>query len=229
MDPRADSLAIFDKLSNTTIRERVYQELKNKILLGEIRPGQAISQKDLARQFGVSVIPIREALFQLASEEIICGRSNKDFHIRELTAEEFCEIRDMRLLLEPFIVQRACQRYQAQDVLALNEIWKAFETSTGDFAQYLRLNREFHFRMYTCAQLPITLNTVTSLWARIGAYISIYTQMKGTTSQTNSYHRRMFEGFSERNVEAVVTALRDDITASADNIIGFIKDHSLFF
>ena len=60
-----------DPIASTTIRARVYEQLKNKIISAEIRPGEVVTIHRLADGFGVSLMPVREALWQLESERAI--------------------------------------------------------------------------------------------------------------------------------------------------------------
>ena len=67
----------FPKISAATLRKHVYELLREAIINGKVLPGQSISLQSLSSQFGVSLQPIREALWQLESEEIILLESNR--------------------------------------------------------------------------------------------------------------------------------------------------------
>ena len=61
----------FEKLNAKTLRQKVYDQLRHGIITGGILPGQSIKLRDIAKQFGVSLMPVREALWQLESEKVI--------------------------------------------------------------------------------------------------------------------------------------------------------------
>jgi DNA-binding GntR family transcriptional regulator len=65
-----------EKVSTKTIRQQIYDQLKTKIISAEISPGQVMTLQGLAKEFGVSVMPVREALWQLESEGVIVIESN---------------------------------------------------------------------------------------------------------------------------------------------------------
>src|SRR5512147_70249 len=98
----------FEKIAVKTIRQEVYEQLRDKIISAEILPGESISLRDLASKFGVSLMPVREALWQLESEKIIVIESNKRIRVNTLTAKEMEEALRLRLLLESTAAERAC-------------------------------------------------------------------------------------------------------------------------
>ena len=81
----------FEKISVKTLRQEVYDKLRDKIISAEILPGETISLRELAAKFGVSLMPVREALWQLESERIIVIESNKRIRVNTLTAKEMEE------------------------------------------------------------------------------------------------------------------------------------------
>ncbi len=75
-----------NKVDGKTLRQKVYDQLRHGIITGKILPGESIKLRDVADQFGVSLMPVREALWQLESEKVIVIESNRSIHVNELTA-----------------------------------------------------------------------------------------------------------------------------------------------
>ena len=88
------------KIPTATLREHVYDQLRRKIISAEILPGEVVTLQGLADQLGVSLMPIREALWQLQTEQVIVIESNKRIHVNTLTPREMEEILRIRLVLE---------------------------------------------------------------------------------------------------------------------------------
>ena len=99
---------VIERISVKTLRQEVYDQLRDKIISAEILPGEAVSLRGLAEKFGVSLMPVREALWQLESERIIVIESNKRIRVNSLTAKEMEEALRLRLLLESTAAERAC-------------------------------------------------------------------------------------------------------------------------
>jgi len=91
---------VIEKITTVTLRQKVYEQLRSKIFGADLLPGEKISLRGLAEKFGVSILPIREAVWQLESENILVVESNKKIQVNHLTAREFEEVLNLRLLLE---------------------------------------------------------------------------------------------------------------------------------
>jgi DNA-binding GntR family transcriptional regulator len=68
----------FAKVSTKTLRQQVYDQLRGKIISAGVLPGETLRLRGLADEFGVSLMPVREALWQLKSEKIVLIESKKD-------------------------------------------------------------------------------------------------------------------------------------------------------
>ena len=68
---------VIEKITTVTLRQKVYEQLRANILGADILPGEIISLRGLAEKFGVSILPVREAVWQLESENILVVESNK--------------------------------------------------------------------------------------------------------------------------------------------------------
>ena len=121
-----------EKISVKTLRQEVYDQLRDKIISAEILPGESISLRDLAAKFGVSLMPVREALWQLESEKIIVIESNKRIHVNTLTAKEMEEALRLRVLLESMAAERACDLRPDEEIPKLKQLLRAWKHPRKD-------------------------------------------------------------------------------------------------
>ena len=210
------------KIDKTTYRERVYNELKSNIVLGKLRPGQAITLKELSEQFGVSIIPIREALFMLESEKIIVSESNKCMNVSQLNPVEFRELMDLRLNLETQVIAKSCENHEEAAVAIIEQLYEKLVKAVNNPLKYITFNRDFHFQLYSHSGLPNTISIIENLWARVGPYIFIYTERTGRMRSIN-LHRDMFEAFRDRDRNNIVSSLREDIQNSEQEISRYLE------
>ena len=89
-----------------TIRNQVYQILKDDICEGRFAPGQWLQENELAERLCVSRSPIREALRQLASDGLVVEIPNKGVFVKEFTTRDIEEIFDLRVLLEDYAISK---------------------------------------------------------------------------------------------------------------------------
>ena len=127
----------------------------------------------LAKQFGVSVMPVREALWQLESERVVVIESNKSIHVNALRRNEMEEILDLRLILEAIAAERACSRITEQGLRKMASLLEGDEDGFRETRKIPLLNSGFHFTLYSYAGSPALLRIIDSLWARVGPYMTV--------------------------------------------------------
>lgn len=101
--------AIFEKLSNATLRERIAERIKNAILTGTLREGDRLVERHLAAQFDTSLTAVREALVQLEIEGFVTKKPNAATHVTKLTLAAAEKIFTVRKVLETFAVEEAAR------------------------------------------------------------------------------------------------------------------------
>ena len=212
-----------EKISVKTLRQQVYDQLRDKIISAEILPGETVSLRGLAEKFGVSLMPVREALWQLESERVIVIESNKRIRVNTLTAKEMEEALRLRLLLESTAAERACELRPDDVVPRVKALLEAMETSLDRPKIYMRRNTQFHFSIYSYADSPLLLEMLNRLWARVFPYAFTYAILNQDKTPAMKSHWKMFEGFAERDKKKLKDALREDLERAAGIIIPALK------
>jgi DNA-binding GntR family transcriptional regulator len=208
-----------ERISLKTLRQEVYDQLRDKIISAEILPGETVSLRGLAEKFGVSLMPVREALWQLESERIIVIESNKRIRVNTLTAKEMEEALRLRLLLESTAAERACDLRPEAAVPQVRAILEAMESSLDRPKIYMRRNTQFHFSIYAYSDSPLLLEMLNRLWARVFPYTYTYAIVNQDKSDAMQSHRAMFEAFVDRDKQRLTDALRQDLEQAARRII----------
>ncbi|MBZ3902890.1 GntR family transcriptional regulator [Streptomyces brasiliscabiei] len=130
----------------------VLEGIKHRILTGQLTPGQALVETELAAQFGVSKTPVREALKTLAGTGLVVMNQYKGVTVRMVDADMAREVYDVRLLLEPEALRRSVRRDVPWDA-ASAALTRADEAS--DTAERSLANREFHRALYVPCGNPL--------------------------------------------------------------------------
>jgi DNA-binding GntR family transcriptional regulator len=212
-----------NKLDAKTLRQQVYDQLRHGIITGEILPGQSIKLRYLAEQFGVSLMPVREALWQLESEKVIVIESNRSIHVNGLTGREMQEAIEIRLMLETTAAQRACELRPDSAVSKVKRLLDDMQAAIDKPKRYMMKNNQFHFAIYSYADSAILLQMIDWLWARVGPYVYIHATKVGDLAPTMKCHEEIFEAFANRDKEHIATALRRDLGDYAKFIIDFLE------
>jgi DNA-binding GntR family transcriptional regulator len=211
------------RIEKTTLREKVYDTLRGMIIAGEILPGRTLTLRDLSEKFGVSVVPVREALFQMEAERVIVRRNNRDYRVNTLSAAQLDEIYGIRRILETHIGELACRKRPREAVADVENALRSMKKHVGSVKRYVFFNQKFHFGIYSCSEQPILLEIISGLWARIGPYLSI--NMKTEDSQkTYKFHTGMFEAFKKGDPKLFSKFLVEDTRYSYRYLRPYIAD-----
>ena len=139
-----------------TIADQVAELIRQRILSGQLKGGQPIRQEHLAAELGVSRIPLREALKQLAAEGFVTITSHKGAVVAELSIQEVEELFEIRLRLETWLLQLAIPAMTDRDLAALDRNME--EQRRPDILPHWGdVNWRFHEIMYLPANRPISL------------------------------------------------------------------------
>jgi DNA-binding GntR family transcriptional regulator len=136
-------------LEKANLRERVLRALRAAIISGELTPGEVYSAPSLAATFGVSATPVREAMLDLAKENLVVVVPNKGFRVTVVDEEQLDQITAIRRLLEPPVVAEVTDLIPAEDFAGLRQLAQEIVDGAraGDLAQYTEADREFHLRL----------------------------------------------------------------------------------
>jgi DNA-binding GntR family transcriptional regulator len=135
---------------SSSVREAVYKSLKTNIILLHLKPGQVITEQQIAETLSVSRTPVREAFIKLAHEGLLETYPQKGTMISLIDMERVEEARFMRRILEKEILRLACQQFSEESVfelrsnLALQEIC----LEEKNFLRLFELDEDFHRFIY---------------------------------------------------------------------------------
>jgi DNA-binding GntR family transcriptional regulator len=216
-----------EKISIKTLRQEVYDQLRDKIISAEILPGESISLRELAAKFGVSLMPVRESLWQLESEKIIVIESNKRIHVNTLTAKEMDEALRLRVLLESMAAERACDLRPDDELPRLKRLLESMDASTERPKIYMRKNNLFHSSIYSHSDSPLLLEIIARLRARVGPYVYSFAISTHNLSYAMKCHWQMLAALQDRDKERIKAAVREDLEATARIIIPSLEESTL--
>ncbi len=105
----------------STLKERAYTRIKSMLIEGALAPGQRLSNRKLATELGVSMIPVREAITQLASEGLVDYRAGEGCFVSKQSREDLIDVYDLREALECHAVTRAASLAGPEHIQALQD------------------------------------------------------------------------------------------------------------
>lgn len=218
-------IMVLEKITTETLRQKVYNQLRTQILGAELLPGEVISLRGLAEQFGVSLLPVREAVWQLESEKILVVESNKRIQVNHLTKAQFEEVLNLRLLLESEAVIKACSLRPKRAVSRVEKLFFEMEKSAkGNYKTYIKKNDKYHKTIYSYANSPLLLELIQRLLARVNPYVYLYGINNRDLTSSVGCHQEMLQGFSSGDGERTKVALHKDLTNAAAYIFPHLEE-----
>jgi len=133
----------------STLREQAYDIIKNAIMSGVFKPGQALVEEQLAQQLGLSRTPLREALVLLEHDQYIKMIPYKGTFVTNLTVKEVKEIFQIRELLEPEAVCMALDHITVEEIDHLRDFFEKSKdrVNQGDLDTFLATNKLIHDKL----------------------------------------------------------------------------------
>jgi DNA-binding GntR family transcriptional regulator len=180
-------------------QEAAHARLREMIFSGALQAGQALRQEEIARQLGLSRLPVREALNRLATEGLVELKPRRGFYVVSLKRDEIEDIFEMRAMLEGRAGQLATERMATSDADALDRLVAGLDAAVDcnqGFDDYARLNEQFHERLYQSSDRKYLRRQIRMLRDAVSPLIRILAFETGNSDGRRRSTAR-WRGFSD--------------------------------
>jgi DNA-binding GntR family transcriptional regulator len=190
--------------------EPIYEALKAAIMAGTLAPGEPLRQDDIARQHGVSKIPVREALLRLEVDGFVLFRKNKGATVRELSATEVLNLLDIRVALECRALELAIPQMAESDLERVRQLLNDYDRETRHEG-WSTLNTLLHEALYEpCGNEPL-LQMIRDVRARLGPAVRLLVSETTGLKRPQGEHRQILAACEAGDVPRAVHLLRRHI------------------
>lgn len=224
--------------STPTMTSSVARLLRQAILEGALPGGTVIRQEEVARKFGVSRVPVREALLKLEGEGLVETQPRRGVVVTVLSTDDFEEILEMRVALESLAVERAASRFTQNDsdaaMAVVEEARRILHspTSASKAAEFEgrwgELNWALHRRLYEPAQRPRLLAAIENLQQLFARHMRMHlasTNANASGEQGAAVNVREWAVVLDEHEQIVKACARKDAAAAAELLRGHIMEH----
>ncbi|QXJ24273.1 GntR family transcriptional regulator [Actinomadura graeca] len=186
-----------------TAQEFVLTELRRAITTGRFRPGTPVRQDAIAEEFGVSRVPLREALKTLQGEGLVGYRAHRGYFVEELSLDDLREVYRIRELLEGEAIRKAVTRLTPERLQELERAQDEVERAAADMdvLTMAAANRNFHMTLFECAGMPRLTRLIATLWDATDAYRSIYYAEDDNRERVIAEHQATLDALRRRDAE----------------------------
>lgn len=200
---------------------RVARGLRDRLRTGALAPGTLLSQSDIATEYGVSRIPVRDALHMLAAEGLVTlgvtGAVVTGLSIRELQ-----ELYELREAIEPVVTAIAVPNVGRAEITQMVALLQRMEAADIDPAEWLEANAAFHARVYTAADRPRMVQLTEQLRRLTDRYVYLHLEVIGDVEHLHEEHRQIFEAVQRGNAREVADLTRLHLETSHDFILRYL-------
>lgn len=198
-------------IPSTTLKAHLVTRLREGIMGGHFRPGERLNESKLARQFGVSRIPVREALVQLQEQGLVMNHPRRGMFVNALSPEDTQKINSLRIVLEAEAMKLCRARFTSDMNANLSAIMDAMERWENDSElDAAALDLEFHRTIWQYGGNPYLVRTLDSLAPMAIAHHALASiSQHHIIKRSLAHHRALLEvvqGASAMSPEAVMVA-----------------------
>lgn len=170
-----------------------YEQIKESILTGSLRPGDRLNTRILAERLGISEIPVREAIKQLEAEGLVVVVPHVGATVTAFSATDVLELYQILAILEPSVTALSVPHFSEAALQRLVEVGKTMDAAmaAGDVEAYGRLNREFHFTIYSACPNRRLQALVHQLWEHAARYRAVFKLVSGHAEQSHREHHEI--------------------------------------
>lgn len=209
------------------LSEEVARFVRKRIFNGSYPAGQYVRLDQLAAELGISVTPVREALFGLRAEGLLEQQPHRGFVVLPVTGRDIVDVSDVQAHIGGELAARAAARIDDGAVRELEAIQDQLEAAYAgaDEERAVRLNHEFHRAINVAADSP----KLAQLMSQITRYApeSVFPIVTGWPAKSIRHHRRLLAALAGRDEEAARAAMAEHLAAGAAPLIEHLIEHGV--
>ncbi|MDY0211924.1 MAG: GntR family transcriptional regulator [Desulfuromonadaceae bacterium] len=184
-------------MQHQTLREKILENIRDAILKGELKPGERVSEPDIAERYGISRTPIREAFRQLESEGYLTVIPRKGAVVAKHTQKDIEEFYSIKSVLEGYAANLAAVKMTPKDVDKLEAINNRLAklSKTRDVKTFFRVHNEFHEYFIRAAGNQRLLELIHQLLQKFEYLRVASLSIPGRMEISVQEHKKILEAF----------------------------------
>ncbi len=184
------------------LSDRIFDIVRDQIVVGKLPVDQPIRQDSLAADLGVSKIPLREALGRLEHDGLLVSHPNRGFFVRPMSTDEAEEIFALRLAIEPEAMAAASRIATEADHDAAREALATLdEAASQHLEEVAARNRDFHMALILPARQSLTAQLVERLQTLGERYVHKHLEPAGREHRAHLEHQGLLDAWVARDLK----------------------------
>lgn len=205
-----------------TASDEVADTLRDAIITGQFADGEELNQVELAKHFGVSRVPVREALRRLQAEGLVSAEAHRRVVVPGLNRERIAEIFEVRGLLEGYLLERSAPQIGADRLATLRGLCDAMDKARGRNS-WLARNHDFHHALLEPADAPLTMAIVERLSHQVERYLR-RTGGVHRPKEAGREHRAVLDALERGAVKEAARVLTEHVLSTRDSVLAALPE-----
>jgi DNA-binding GntR family transcriptional regulator len=211
-----------------TLPQALYGQLREKILTGALKVGQALRQEELARHFRVSRVPLREALSRLQADGLIEARPHRGFAVTALHPDQIVEVFELRMAIEEHAGCIAARERTPADIAEVEAVLKQMESLNPKSPDYqdrwARLNYDFHSRIIASSGRMRLARIAGNLRSAVEPYVRMELGITGDVEDAEREHRKIFKALRAGDAKGLAQLSRAHVEGTARRLLKGLRE-----
>jgi DNA-binding GntR family transcriptional regulator len=216
-----------DFAARPQLSEDVARYVRQRIFDGTYSAGEYVRLDQLAAELGISVTPVREALFELRAEGLLAQQPRRGFVVLPVTGRDLTDVANVQAHVGGELAARAAVNIDGDQLRELKEIQSELEEAYAgnDIERTVRLNHDFHRAINVAAGSP----KLAQMMSQITRYApeSVFPVIAGWPAQSIKDHRRVLSALAKHDGELARKAMSDHLAAGAVPLIDHLVKHGV--
>jgi DNA-binding GntR family transcriptional regulator len=202
-----------DTVEKTTLAEELRLQLADDIVCGALPPGTPLDESDVARRFGVSRTPVREAIRQLTASGLVDSRAHRGAVVARPNIERLNSMFEAMAELEALCAGLSAERMTAFDRRALESLHEQLRAmiQAGDPQRFHEVNEAFHNAIYVGSQNTYIAEMTLATRVRVQPFRRAQFRNLGRLSKSHAEHDRVVVAILRGDKMEAAAAMRDHI------------------
>ncbi len=213
-------------ISRSYLQDQVYELIRKRIVSHTYPPGHRLSEAALAKELGVSRMPVRDALRRLLLEGLTEGSSGKGLWVSSLSLSHARDVYRLRELLETVAVELAVKRATAEDLTRLRSAVHTQESAaaSGALGKVVKASMAFHNALYESAHSSILSLVLEQVWAQAQRYRELTLGKSERHHQVTHEHAGLVEAIQEGDADRATELIQAHVSSALAVVAKYLGD-----
>ena len=216
-----------DATSYLPLRDEVFFTLRDRILKGELSPGDRLMEIPLAEKLGVSRTPVREAIRLLEREGLAITIPRRGAQVARMTEKDLSDVLEVREALDELAAEKACKNMNDEIIEKLSAAMDEFKRAarSDDIKVIVEADEAFHHIIYEAADNPRLLSIVDNLKEQMYRFRFEYIRGEDSYDTLISEHLSIIEGLKKKDVDFVKKMMHTHLQNQIEAVRQIIKNY----